>query len=132
MNLLYSLPDDIIGQIYKKIYTIDVMKELVHKPGNFVFLENRYINESKISWHYELEMDYKTLNILGIEAWEYIKKCEDFSIDTNKDEIYYKIYNALMKNHTSEMIFRICISHLQILSRIGWKKYKLMYTYGHN
>jgi hypothetical protein len=132
VNLFYDLPGDIRHIIHKKIYTLEVMEELKNRPGNFSFMETTYHFYTGTSWPEQLAMDYRSLEKIGTKAWEYLKTCEDFfSLDLCRPYIYYKIYDTLYRNHVDSVSFRASISNMQMLSRMGWKKYKLIYSLAH-
>ncbi len=112
---------------------MEVMEQLKNRPGNFSFMDNNFNYFKDISWSDQLAMDYRTIDKFGPKAWEFLKTCEDFFGEyINRPYMYYKIYSSIYHHHIDAMTFRASISHMQMLSRMGWEKYKLIYTIAHN
>ena len=122
MNFFYDLPEDLICLIYKKVYN-GVMEQLKNRPGNFAFMKNS-------EWAFQLEKDYHTIDKLN--AWEFLKTCTGF-FDTviNRPSQFYIIYNILQANHRNGTHLKASMANMQMISTMGWVKYKILFTVAH-
>ncbi len=136
-NLFYDLPGDIRHIIHKKIFSLEVLEELKNRPGNFSFMEQNVDFFTGISWSHQLEKDYRSIEKLGPRAWSFLRTCEDFfgcfkKYSKSTPLIFYEIYYTLYDNHVDMITFRASVSNMQMISRMGWDKYKILYTRSHN
>jgi len=104
------LPEDILHLIYKKYYSIHVLGELLHRPGNFAFMYNTKLSNTSdgIKWIYSIQRDYNTINKMGTKGWEYIniQICSDF-------------FHPLINHIKSDILY-----NLQIIGKFGWNSWK--------
>jgi hypothetical protein len=95
-------------------------------------MEKNLIWSTGLNWGNKLEKDFRSIEKLGPKAWEFLRDCPDFFNYTKSTKLYYEIYNKLYDNHSDMITFRASISNMQMISRIGWNKYKIFYSITHN
>jgi hypothetical protein len=120
INLFYSLPDEIMHIIYKKVFSMTVLEELKNKPGFFYF-----VNDPK--WETILRRDYRIINKLGPCAWNFIKQYNDFIWEANRLDPMYKIilHNIDLSDSSHDgYTFNKSMYHMAMIAKHGWKKYK--------
>jgi hypothetical protein len=120
MNLFYSLPDDVMHTIHKKVYSMEVLKQIRHE-GDFEYcFGDKYPIERK-----ECEVCYKVIDSIGPEAWKFLE--EHMWSDNKKDPMYHKILDGLRKELTFETysvnMFEMGIANMQLLAIIGWENF---------
>jgi len=126
INLFYSLPDELMYIIHKKIFSMCVLEELKNRPGNFNFLEHYYDEQ----WKNMLERDYRVMNKIGTDAWNFVKKYDDFIWEANRlDPMYKTILDNIgsIKNFHNGRSFNKSMYHMTMIARHGWENYKSMF-----
>ena len=129
MHLLYDLPDDIIREIYKKLYSNEVLTKLNKygfSAGDFSFYLTDYSDGFDMHFCDVLTANYSNINKIGPEAWNCLKHNTMYSICINKYkyDIMTKIDEAMEKN--VEHFDDSYIDSLRIMiyiAKIGWEKY---------
>jgi hypothetical protein len=128
MNLFYSLPDDVMHIIHKKVYSMEVLRQ-IRREGDFAYCFGKkrvdFCPDDK-----QCEIVYNVLESIGPDAWEYVKERAWFHDDSNKqDPMYQRILEELRsKNdfdvyHPHEKLFMLGLVNMHILAKSGWQKY---------
>ena len=66
---------------------------------------------------HQLEKDYHTINSIGPDAWNFLKKYNNFILEANRNDKMYKlIYNSLHKDHCMEC-FGECLNTLCYIAK---------------
>jgi hypothetical protein len=123
MNLYYSLPENVIYEINKKRFTMDVLPKIksLIVPGDFSFMipEN-----STYRWDYLWVMvlrDYYHL-LYEIEgAWTFLHKKRHYQ-RLNSDEVKYIEIKEKLSIYGPSAFDR-GIHIMQNIARVGWKQF---------
>ena len=97
-NLFYSLPDDVMWVIHKKIFSMEVLKQITREGDFSIF-------NCKPAWKWcddECSICYRVLESVGPEAWSFVKKYVFFYEQADKNSpVYKKIMDAFLLPSTS-------------------------------
>jgi len=121
LNLFYSLPDEIMYLIHKKVFSMQVLKQII-KEGDFSLLDTT----PEWKWcHNECEICYRVLESVGPDAWSFVKKYVFFYEEADRNSpIYKKIMESFTREgFPPEQKFLVGMSSMLTISRIGWQNY---------
>jgi hypothetical protein len=120
LNLFYSLPDDLMWVIHKKIFSMQVLKQITREGDFSIF-------NTKPEWKWcddECEICYRVLESVGPDAWSFVKKYRFFYEEADRNSpIYKRIMDAFGVAFHPKKKFLVGMSNMMIISRIGWQRY---------
>ena len=122
LNLFYSLPDDLKYVIYKKVFSMQVLKQ-IRKEGNF---HSFYSPQPGFEWcRDQCVLCYQVLEKVGPRAWSFVKKYTFFYDEADRDS---PVYKQIMKEFELAGVspgqqLLVGMSNMMIIARIGWEGY---------
>ena len=123
-NLYYSLPDSVIYEINKRVFSMEVIPAInkIIPKGDFSFM----ITEGSTSYwdrilvriftHY-----YNLLHEIGPEAWKYIYSKRHHQRIISDDDMWILIKSKL--DLYGNECFEKGINYMQHISRTGWDRF---------
>jgi hypothetical protein len=124
-NLFYSLPDDIMHLIHKKVFSDCVLPQITSRPGNFSkYLIHENSSQGYKDYAYELENSYRKLNKFAPGVWDFLKRYKNFMWYADR---YHPFYNVIIDSLSLDCddieLFRSKLQTMTYLARYGWNNY---------
>lgn len=125
MNLYYSLPNEIIHEINKRVFSMEVLpkiKKIIPK-GDFSFMIQEGSNSNwDLIFVKVLSEYYSLLHEIGSEAWDYLYFKRHHCIIISDDSIWLLIKTKLIKKY-GVIFFDRGIKIMQHIALTGWNKF---------
>ena len=122
MNLYYSLPNGIIYEINKRVFSMEVLpkiKKIIPK-GDFSFMIPEGSNSNWDRIFVRILSDYYSLlHEIGPEAWEYLYSKRYHCTIISDDTIWLMIRTKLISKY-GLIFFDRGIKVMQHIARTGW------------